>query len=542
MLVTLLKNRALLRVLFSFQAFSAGEAAVWITVSVYAYQRGGATATGLVLVAQLVPAALIAPLGATFGDRMRRDRALGLGYAIQAGTDLMLAVALWKAPAMAAYAAAILASCAITLTRPVHNSILPHLAETPEELTAANAASGTVEGLGVLVGPVFAAAGLATLGSAFVVGTTAGFIALAALLTSRLPIHDDGAEPGAGATAPSGVVADAIAGAREIRREPGASMLLLLGGAQFVVVGLLDVFYVLLAIDVLGVGESASGILAASMGVGGLLGAVASVALVGRRRLSPAMEVGLLVCGGGLFAVGLIPVGLAGALGFLVACGAGRTFFDVAARTLLQRSVPDDVLARVFGLQEALVMLGLAIGAAIAPLLIAGFGNRGALVLAGVLLPAMGSLAWPRLRLVDDRASAPGPEVVALRRIALFEPLSQLVLERLARHVERVDVAAGELVIRQGDPGDRFYVVQHGLLIVEADGRSVATLSAGDQFGEIALLRNVPRTASVTAVEPSELLSLERSEFLAAVTGSQSTAIRANEMIDRRLDELGRDG
>ena len=128
------------------------------------------------------------------------------------------------------------------------------------------------------------------------------------------------------------------------------------------------------------------------------------------------------------------------------------------------------------------------------------------------------------------------------RRIALFEPLSQFVLERLAQHVERVDVAAGELVIRQGDPGDRFYVVQHGRLIVEADGRSVATLSAGDQFGEIALLRNVPRTASVTAVEPSELLSLERSEFLAAVTGSRSTAIRANEMIDRRLDELGRDG
>ena len=317
---------------------------------------------------------------------------------------------------------------------------------------------------------------------------------------------------------------------------------LLLGGAQFVVVGLLDVFYVLLAIDVLAMGESAAGILAAAMGVGGLFGAAASVALVGRRRLTPAMEIGLVVRGGSLAAVGFVIAGLPGAVVFLVACGAGRTFFDVAARTLLQRSVPDEVLARVFGIQEALVMVGLATGAAAAPLLIAAFGDRGALVAAGVLLPAAGLIAWPRLRLVDERASLPGPEVERLREIPLFAPMAQHVLEQVARSLELVEVPAGARVIRQGDPGDRFYVARHGRLAVEVDGRVIATLSDGDQFGEIALLRNVPRTASVTSSEPTELLALGRDAFLAAVTGPRPSTIRANELADRRLDELGRGG
>lgn len=541
-LFTILRNRALVRVLFAFQEFSAAEAAVWIAVSVFAFQRGGATVTGLVLVAQLVPAALVAPLGATFGDRMRRDRALGLGYAIQAATDLLLALALWKAPPLAAYAAAVVASCAITLTRPVHNAILPHLAETPEELTAANAASSSVEGVGVLVGPMFAAVGFAIAGPAFVVAVTAGFLVTASLLTVQLPLHHGAGEPEPEHVSPEGVVAAAAAGARELRREPGALMLLLLGGVQFVVVGLLDVFYALLAIDVLDVGESAAGFLAAAMGVGGLIGAAASVALVGRRHLTPAMQLGLVVCGASLAAVGIVVAGLPGAIVFLIVCGAGRTFFDVAARTLLQRSVPDEMLARVFGVQEALVMLGLAAGSAAAPLLIAGFGSRGALVVAGAFLPVAGLVAWPQLRLVEARATRPGPEVVALRRIALFAPLAQPVLERVARNLERLEVSAGTVVIRQGDPGDRFYVVEHGRLSVEADGRAVAELSDGDQFGEIALLRDVPRTASVTAIEPSEVLALSRAEFLAAVTGSRPSAVRANDLIDRRLEELGREG
>ena len=538
---TVLRNRALVRVLFAFQEFSAAEAAVWIAVSVFAFQRGGATVTGLVLVAQLVPSALVAPLGATIGDRMRRDRALGLGYAIQAATDVLLAVALWKAPPLAAYAAAVVASCAITLTRPVHNAILPHIAETPEELTAANAASSSVEGVGVLVGPVFAAVGFAIAGPAFVVAVTAGFMVSAALLTFRLPMHHGAQEPEPERIDPQGVVADAVAGARELRHEPGASMLLLLGGAQFVVVGLLDVFYALLAIELLDVGESAAGHLAAAMGVGGLIGAGAAIVLVGRRDLTPAMQLGLVVCGASLAAVGIVVAGLAGAIVFLIACGAGRTFFDVAARTLLQRSVPDEMLSRVFGVQEALVMLGLAAGAAAAPLLIAGFGSRGALVVAGALLPAVGLAAWPQLRLVDARATEPGPEVMALLRIPLFAPLAQPALERVARNLEHLSVPAGSCVIRQGDPGDRFYVVEHGRLSVEADGRAVAELVDGDQFGEIALLRDVPRTATVTAIEPTELLALSRNEFLGAVTGSRPSASHANEMIDRRLDELGRE-
>lgn len=259
-----------------------------------------------------------------------------------------------------------------------------------------------------------------------------------------------------------------------------------------------------------------------------------AVALVARRRLAPAMAAGLALCGVMLAALSSV-TSVTPALALLALCGAARSFFDVAARTLLQRSIRDEVLARVFGLQEALVMAGLAAGAVIAPFLVVALDEGPALLASGILFVGIGAVAARSLRVVDERAYVPGPELDVLRRVPFLRLLPRHVLEGLSRHAVRVTFPAGAVVIRQGDPGDSFYVVVAGEAAVIAAGVQVATPGPGDYFGEIALLHNVPRTATVAAVSELELLALERRHFLAAVTGSAAGAEQLAEVVDRRL-------
>jgi MFS family permease len=532
-----MRNRSLRRVLAGFFLFSAQEYAVWIAVIVYAFERGGTATAGAVLVAELVPSALVAPFTSIVGDRLRRDTALSLGYLIQACACGVLAVALWKAPPLAAYAAAVLASCSITFTRPAHYAILPELSDTPEELTAANAATGMMEGLGILVGPGLNAVLIGAIGPSGVVGIMAVFMVVATLLTFRLRLYRE-VDPQAPSPDPEPFINDALAGFRELRAEPGAALLLGVGGSQFFLIGLLDVFYALLAIEILDVGSSGAGALAAGFGLGGLVGATVAVALASRRRLSPALAGGLAASGIALATVGFAQTIVVAFL-LIAAVGAARAFFDVAARTLLQRAVKDDVLARVFGLEEGLQMLGLALGSAAAPFFVSVFGPRGAFVAAGSLLLVVVAGSWSRLSKVDARSVVPGPELALLRSIPIFAPLPEYIAEKLSWHLIPVDVRAGTVVIREGDTGDRFYVVAQGTLAVTVDGEPRRELGAGDSFGEIALLRDVPRTATVTALMDCRLLALERDVFLDAVTGSRRSERAANRGIDRHLGGNG---
>ncbi len=531
---TALRNRSLRRALVAFLLFNTQEYAVWVAVAVYAFQQGGAGEAGAVLVLQLVPAAIVAPFGSVLADRIPRARALVLGYGLQTITTLVLGLCLVAAPAPFAYAAAVLAACAVTLTRPAHNAILPGLSETPEELTAANAASSTMDGLGTLIGPLAGAVLMAVWGPGGTVLTMSGVAALAAIVAFGIgPGRQDRSHRPEHV---STFVGQALGGLRQARSEPDVATLLGLGGVQFVMVGMLDVFFALLAIDVLGSGEGGAGVLAAGFGLGLLLGGAGAVGLVGVRRLAPAVLVALLGSGAALAALAAastVPV----AVLVLAVCGATIGLFAVASRTLLQRRADDVVLARVFGLEEALQMLGLAVGSAGAPLLIASFGARGALLAAGSLLLIVAIASWPRLRRIDRVASGPGPGFDLLRRVSIFAPLPQHVSEQLSHHLIPFRVPAGGVVIREGEAGDRFYVVRQGRVSVSKGGSVVAELGPGDYVGEIALLRDVPRTATVTAIDDVDLLALERDVFLDAVTGSMPSRRRADEEVDRRLAE-----
>jgi len=301
-------------------------------------------------------------------------------------------------------------------------------------------------------------------------------------------------------------------------------------------VGLFEVLVVGLALDVFGMGASGPGLLTAGDGIGALLGAAATVTLIGRRRLSPAVGFGILLTGIPLMLVGVVP-GVVLALLLFASSAAGKAFFDVAGRTLLQRTVDDNVLARVFGLEEAVFTAGLALGAALAPILSKALGPQGAFIAAGAFLPALGLIAWGPIRRLDRHAHVPEAELARLEAIDLFEPLAPQLLERLAWNLIPVEPAPGEVVIREGDGGDRFYIVTDGEASVTVRGREVAVLGAGDYFGEIALLRDVPRTATVTAVGHLRLLALERDEFIAAITGSTFSSEAAHRSAERRLEQ-----
>ena len=276
------------------------------------------------------------------------------------------------------------------------------------------------------------------------------------------------------------------------------------------------------------------GWLNAASGIGGIVGAGIAGVLVGRGRLAADFGLGVLLFG--------LPLALIAtwksegfALLLLAAVGVGNTLADVSGMTLLQRVTPDALVGRVFGVLESVLLLTVALGAAAAPLLLSVLGTRGALVAAGVLLPALVVPSFPVLRRIDAATGAPRSDVELLRRVPFFTTLPELAIERLARSAEHSQARAGETVVKQGEPGERFYVVAGGELDVSVDGRGVRTLREGDYFGEIALLRDVPRTATVQVRSEATLLVLDRGDFLTAVTGYAPSLSSAEAVVGLRL-------
>lgn len=520
------------RALLSYLTFSVAEWATWVALLIWAFDRNGVGGASLISIVQLAPAVVVAPLAAGLGDRLRRGHALALGYGLQGVTMLVTALALaLDAPFAVVAVLGAAVTCAVTLTRPVHNAVLPSLAETPAELTAGNAATSTAEAIGTFLGPLSCGL-LFPSGGAESVFMLFGVLMLAAAsLVVTLPARSGRPTVASRESARRG----AAAGVRELRRDPAAAVLVGMVAGQYVVVGALDILVIMVALDVLETDSSGPGLLVSALGIGGILGALATVALVGRTRLSPALAVGVLVTGVPLM---LLPLGAvpATAAFLLAVSGAGKSFFDVAGRTLLQRAVPDHVLARVFGVQESVMTASIAVGAALAPLAVAALGRSGAMVAIGALLPVAGLVAWHWLRRLDAVALLPGPHLSLLRGVPSLRLAPLRVLEALSRGAEELDLPAGALVVREGDPGDRFYVVLDGEVVVLRGGQEVRRLGAGDSFGEIALLRDVPRTATVRAVSAVRLVTLRRGEFLRVVGSDVMTRDEANAVAQAYLD------
>jgi hypothetical protein len=198
--------------------------------------------------------------------------------------------------------------------------------------------------------------------------------------------------------------------------------------------------------------------------------------------------------------------------------GAGIRFYDVASRTFIQRLLPDHLLTAMFGLQEAFAMTAIALGTLTAPALVGLVGASAAFLAAGCFLPITAVASYRVLRRLDAEATVPADVLALLMPIPVFAVLAPRLVERLARDAVAEQVTAGECVVRQGDAGACFYVIASGVVRVDIDGTQVRELGPGDWFGEIALLRDVPRTASVTATTDVSLWKVDRDSFLTAVT------------------------
>ncbi len=526
------RSRDLRRCELALVGFGIGEWATWIAMLIFAFDAGGPTATGVVAVIQLAPSALVAPFAAALGDRFRRRDVMVGAYAIQSALMGATAAALLtSAPIGVVYALAAGVATSITLTRPTQAGLVASIARTPQELVAANVTSGIIQNVSVLTGPAVAAAILSASGPGVVFAVTAGILLWSALLVSRVE-----GLGGAVVRRSAGIrdtARHALGGFRNLATKPAPRLLVALLSAQAVVWGALDVLLVVLALDVLGLHRSGVGVLTGALGAGGLVGSIGAVALVGRRRLSPALSIGAVVWGLPLAAIALAG-GAGAAVGLIAAAGAGRTLMDVAGRTLLQRIVPNHLLARVFGVLEGVYVASLAVGSICAPALVRWLGARGAFAVAGLALPVLTLFALGRLRRIDASADVPQEALELLRGIPMFAQMSAPMIEPLAINLAAELAAAGDRVITKGERGDRFYVIESGQVEVR-DGRSLAVRGPGEFFGEISLLRNVPRTADVVALTEVALRTLDRETFIEAVTGRSESVAAADQVVEDRL-------
>jgi MFS family permease len=526
------RNPSLRRAQLAFGASWTAEWAFTVALGVVAFRDGGATAVGVVAFLRMAPSFLLAPLGTAMADRFPRDRVLVWSCFIRAGATAVAATLLAAGGSrVPVYVLAMLATAAFSVFRPAHSALLPALCKTPLELTGANVVRGLLDSASTLLGPLVAALLLDVGSAAAVFATTAALSLGSGALMLRLSYE---AAP-RGAPQPLRRIAhETVEGFRALIGHRQARLLFGLGLAQTLTRGFLNVFLVVVAIDLLDMGSPGVGVLTAAIGAGAVVGSLGASMFVSGRRLAIIAGIGVALWG--------LPLTLSGAFPYeptvvalMCAIGVGNALVDVGVFTLAARFVPEELLARVFGAFESLVALTVAIGSLVTPFMIDLLGIRGALAVLGLVAPTLVALAWRRLRAIDASVAHRDKEIGVLSKVAMFRPLPMPAIDALALHVRHADVAAGQEVFHQGDDGDRFYVIDQGEADVLGDGRLIRTMGPGDGFGEIALLHDTVRTTTVRARTPLHLYTLERRHFLFAVNGYQSSAREAGALIDDRL-------
>lgn len=557
-IVTVFRVPGLRRLGFGYLASLTGMWAYAIAADVYAFGIGGVALVGLTAVIRLVPAAILAPFTAAVADRYPRRRVLiatDLGRCLLILAGLALIVA--ELP-VAVFAVAGVGTVLSTMFEPAKNAMLPALAQRPEQLTAANAVMSSFESAGIFIGPAVGGAVLALASIEAAYACAALLLICSAVLVARIDPDaaqfDESSDPsvqrtGEAAGGESGETdavargdeADngALAGFRTVLGDVHLRLVIGLVALQVLICGATGVLMIPFAIDVLGIGGGGVGMLNAVVGVGGLAGAAAAVALAGWRGAGVVLALSIAFWGAPYILIGAFAI-LPVAIVALFITGVANTVVDTTSLTLIQRLTPDAVRARVFGVFESLMIGGLALGCLLAPALERLIGVEAGLVALGCVLPVAALATATTLRQIDEASPAPHRRLELLRGVPMLSPLGSFELEQLAGALEPMRFAAGSTVVRQGEKGDYFFLIDSGEVTVHEDDRLARREGPGEYFGEIALLRDVPRTATVTAIGELQLFALGREEFIAAVSGHDSGTEAADMVIAARINSTRR--
>jgi len=531
-----------LRRLAAGRALSAlGTWTFMVTLSVYAYGRGGASAVGLAAFTRMVPAGLAAPFTGLLADMYSRRDVLVALCAARAATLAAIAALAASAPLGIILLLAALFTALDTGHRPAQTALAPELASSPRQLAAAGAVWNGLENGGFLLGSI--------LGGALVAATTAttGFVVTAAafaaagmalLLITRDPVPEHREAPSG-----SGVAREAVAGFPEVACDPALRLTVGTLSLASLAEGATDVLVVVSALELLHMGAAGVGWLNAAWGMGGLAGGAVALGLLGRGRLATGLALGAGLAGGALVLIAALPH-VASALFLLAVLGVGYALIEVAGHSLVQRQASDHVLARAMGVVETSYNITTGVGSLLAPLLISALGVRGALLAVGAVLPAFALARRRALGRLEAGALVPEREYGLLRGVPFCAPLPITTVETLAHDLVPVRVPAGEAVVTEGEAGRRFYLIAEGRVRVTVGGVERRVEGPGECFGEIALLRDVPRTATVTALGDALLYALERDLFLTGVTGHSRAGRSAEAHAEAHLaaDTVGTPG
>ena len=519
-------NRDLARLVLAYGAFTFAGWAFVIALSVYAFHHGEIWAVGIAAAARQFAGALASPFSGLIGDRFSRRLVLvvsALLGTIIVGICAYAVYAHW--PSGVVYALGALSTVAVSPYVPAEGALLPQVARTPQELSAANVAHNQASNLG------FLAASLATgvlmsaisLESAFLAAVAAGSMASLLLFTLRkdVPPRYELDEK------PSGMLRELALGFKAVHSDRKLRLLDNVMSVNDFLEGAANVMVVLIALDLLGEGEGSVGYLHASWAIGALIAGGALAVLVRRGNLTGAIATGCLIIGTAFALPGLWP-SLAVAYIAFALVGYGYASVKVTGRTLMQRLGDPETLARAIAFLETNRLLAMAVGSLAAPALVELIGIRPALLVFGSLVAAVALVRWQALRVFEIGAPVSERHYQLLRGSSIFAPLPVDTLEGVTHALVEVEADAGQEVTTQGDRGDRFYMIEDGEVEVFENGVFKPRQGESQCFGEIALIRDVRRTATVRATRPTRLVALPRHRFIEAVAGHRRSSRTAD--------------
>jgi predicted MFS family arabinose efflux permease len=531
---SVLRNPNLRRIQLAFGGSLIGDWAYGTAIAVWAFQESGAKGVGLFMAARFIGAAIAGPVGATIADRMSRRTFMMATDLIRAVLTTITAVVIMAdGPDLLVYAVAVVTAMVGAPFRSAQAGLIPQLVDTPGELTASNAVAANIENVVTFMGPAIGALMIGAFGVAPVVWLNVGSFLWSFLLVTGVKVRAP-AEPTSGSDGDpeESIFREMTAGFAYLGKDADLRTVALLTAAQTLIWGALAVFLVVIAVR--DFGDAADlGWLQGSMGVGTMIGGLMILSRVAKGKLAEDMVVGVLGWSIPVISLAVFPSPVT-AIAALVVIGIADPWVNLGLETIPQRLAPPNAISRVYAAVESVIILAIAIGSLAAPLLIHLFGVNASLIGLGLIVTAYAVSTLPRLRKLDQRLTEP-EGLAALRTIGIFEPLQSSVLEEMAHKLEAVLVPAGQAVVREGDVADRFYVIAEGEVEVSHGDLVIRRETAGDFFGEIGLLRNVPRTATVTAVTDVKLWALDRADFLGAVTGTGAARVAAEDIVSRRI-------